>query len=324
MSSENAMTVAVTGSTGFVGRHTVRALADRGTTVRALYRNRDKARTTLPEASVEPVQGDVLDPASLDQLLEGCQAVVHTVGIIREREPSDFQHMHVRAVRNVIEAAERAGVSRMVHISALGVRPDAPTAYQRSKYDGEMLVRRSGLDWTIFRPSLIHGHDGEFVQMVSDMALGRMAPYVFMPYFANVDVNPPDLPKPVSATVQPVAVQDVAGAVVAALGCNETIGEVYPLGGSETLTWPEVLETIRDAHPLVTNKRRVVPVPAPLGKAVAEAARPLGLAAALPFGASEPVMAAEDSVCSNDKANRHFGFEPRPFRQAVEQYAAQL
>lgn len=323
MSEDHTMTVAVTGSTGFVGRHIVRTLVNRGCTVRALIRDPDKARTTLPVGNVHTVQGDLNDPRSLDTLLEGCQAVVHTVGIIREPHPGDFDKIHVDGTRAILEAAGRNGVSRVIHISALGVRANAPTGYQQSKYAAEKLVRSSGLDWTILRPSLIHGPDGEFMQMVRDMAIGRQAPFVCMPWFARVEITPP-VPKPVSARVQPVAVDDVAAAAAACLDRPATIGEVYPLGGSESLTWPEIMEAVRDEHPLATKKKRTCPVPAQLGWAVATVARPLGLAEAIPFGPSEALMATEDSTCSNDKAIRHFGFTPSPFRAGLKSYVAEL
>ncbi|MCA9312553.1 MAG: hypothetical protein KDA21_15165, partial [Phycisphaerales bacterium] len=135
---------------------------------------------------------------------------------------------------------------------------------------------------------------------------------------------PPALPRAVSARVQPVHVDDVANAAIACLDRNATIGEVYTLGGSETLTWPELMTAVRDEHPLADKKLKPRPVPAQLGWAMATAARPPGLAAALPFGPSEPLMAIEDSVCSNDKAVRHFGYTPTAFRSGLKAYVNAL
>ncbi len=321
-SSALATHTAVTGATGFVGRHVTRELVERSTRVRALARDREKVGGALPDEGVTPVFGDLSDRKALAELMRGCKSVVHCVGIRRETGPGvTFERVHVEGVQRVVDAAREAGVRRIVHISALGVRPDAPTDYQRTKWHGEQIVRTSGLDWTILRPSLIHGPDGELIQMMKGWVLGREAPHFFMPYFARVDGKPPAPPKLAAPKVQPVSVVDVAWAVGECLEQGESIGEVYELGGGEVLTWPEMLTTFRDALPYVESKKRIVPLPAPLGVAMARGAKTLGLGQMLPFGPDEPRMAQEDSVCSIAKAERHLGFEPVGFTPALREYA---
>lgn len=321
-------TVAIAGATGFVGRYVTRELLSRGYAVRALVRSTEKASEILPEDSrLTLVQGDIFEPETPAKLLEGATAAVNCIGIRREVGRITFEKMHVRVVEILIDAAIAAGLDRFVQISALGTRPNAKTEYHRSKFAGESLLRRSGLDWTILRPSLIHGPDGELMKMIKDWSLGRAAPHVFIPYFADADIDPtafpPKPPKPKSATMQPVSVEAVAGAVADALASPETIGEVYPLGGAERLTWPELLTHVRDHIPMA-GKKRIVPIPAHLGHAMAVAAKPLGLAQALPFGPSEPLMAIEDSTCDTTKAERDLGFAPPPFREAVVSYAERI
>lgn len=321
------MTVAVTGATGFVGRHVVRALRDAGHPVRALVRDREKARKTIPTEGVTWVVGDIAQQRAADELVAGCGAVVHCIGIRREVLPeATFARMHVEAVRVVTEAARRAGVRRYVHISALGTRPAAATEYHRSKFEGEEVVRKSGLDWTILRPSLVHGPDGEFIKMTKDWVLGRAAPWFVLPYFVRVSppAGFPPVPKIESAIVQPVHVDDLAEAVVAALHNRDTIGEVYPLGGSEVLDWPTLLTTVRDALPMTEKSKKPAPLPGVLGWLIAKKAEFLGFGAALPFGPSEPIMATEDNVCSTDKARAQLGFRPRPFTASMREYAAQV
>ena len=324
------MTVAVTGATGFVGRHAVAALLERGHAVRALVRSPDKARSTLPaDDRLERVGGDVFEPDVLEGLLTGADAVVHTIGIRRESPPEvTFERLHTRATRAALDASRRAGVRRIVHISALGTRPKAPTAYWRTKYDAEMLVRRSGLEWTILRPSIIHGPDGEFVQMIKAWVLGRAAPRFFLPYFSRVEMPkkkfPPKPPKFVSAQLQPVHVDDVAAAVADALARDDAKGEVYPLVGPETVDWPTLLRAVSDAMSMGDRSKPVRGIPAPMALCVAHIAKVLGLAGALPFGPSEPVMATEDSTASIAKARTHLGFSPRPFRESVAAYADRI
>lgn len=322
-------TVAVTGATGFVGRHVTQALIDAGHNVRALVRDPAKARATLPREGVTWVQGDVNDPRAIADLLKGATALLHSVGIRREFPPEvTFDRLHVRATRTVLEGAMNAGVQRVIHISALGTRANAPSAYHRTKFEAETLVRKSGLKWTILRPSLIHGHDSEIMKMAKDWVLGRAAPWFVLPYFVRVEPPEPGAfppkPKIESARIQPVHIDDVASAVVAALHNDETVGEVYPLGGPETLDWPTFLTSVRDALPITEKGKKPAPLPGLLGFAMAKAAEFIGMGAALPFGPSEPIMAIEDNTCATDKAKAQLGFRPKPFLSTMQQYAAQV
>lgn len=320
------MTIAITGATGFVGRHIVRALFDRGHAVRALVRDRDKARESLP-AGASWVFGDVTQPRSLAELMAGADAAVNCVGIRREFLPDvTFQGAHPRATLAIINAAKSAGVRRFIQISALGTRPNAATEYHRSKFEAETIVRQSGLEWTIFRPSIIHGPDGEFMKMAKDWVLGRAAPFFVLPYFARVapPTGFPPVPKPESATLQPVHVDDVAAAVVASLEKQEAIGEVYAIVGSEVLDWPNLLTTISRALPLSDGKKKPVPLPGVLASVAAQAAQAVGLGALLPFGPSEPIMAMEDNTAAMDKASQHLGLRPRAFTPSLREYAGKI
>lgn len=332
--SNQSWTVAVTGATGFVGRYIVRELLARGYGVRALLRDRAKGASVLPRptpddpsgASLEHVFGDVLDRAALRDLCAGCSAVIHTIGIRRELPPTiTFDRLHPRATRAVTEAALAAGADRFIHISALGTRAGAASAYHRSKYESECCVRASGLRWTILRPSMIHGPDGEFIQMVKGWALGREMPFVFIPYFTRpvlpIGFGPPAFE---SARVQPVSVGDVAFAAVESLQRDEAVGEVYPLGGPSQMDWPTMLGTVRDALPLADHSKRIVGIPGHAAMVNAIGAAAVGMGPMLPFGPSEPVMAMEDSVCSNEKARADLGFEPSDFTASVRGYAARI
>lgn len=326
MPSNTPMTIAVTGATGFVGRHIVRALLERGHTVKALVRDRQKARAALP-AGASWVFGDITSRAACSELMSGADAAVNCIGIRRELLPDvTFEAAHPRATLAAIDAARSAGVNRFIQISALGTRPNASTAYHRSKFEAETIVRQSGLDWTILRPSLIHGPDGEFMKLVKDWALGRSAPFFFLPYFARVAPPSgfPPVPKPESAMLQPVHVDDVAAAVVACLQRTNSIGEVYPIVGPELVDWPTLLNTIQRALPLADGKKRIVPLPGVLASAAAQAAEAVGLGAALPFGPSEPIMATEDNTAGMDKAQQHLALQPRAFTPSLRDYASQV
>ncbi len=316
-----AAVVAVTGATGFVGRFVVRELQSRGLPVRALVRDARKAARVLPAIGVELVTGDVLDADSMDELAAGASAMVHLVGIRRETPGGiTFRKLHVEATRNAVQAAERAGVSRYIQMSALGARPDAASKYHQTKWAAEEIVRGSALAWTIVRPSLILGPGGEFMQMATGWARGTEPPKRFMPYFCK---PAPSVGEPVpdtcdnSASVQPVSVADVASAIAAAIERDSAIGEVYPLVGPVAYSWPQMLVLIRDATPGAKPKIQPRGVPGVFAHYLALVMGKAGLGTLLPFGPSEPLMAIEDNTGSPAKARADLGVEPAPLDRVL-------
>ncbi|MBX3385762.1 MAG: NAD(P)H-binding protein [Phycisphaeraceae bacterium] len=341
--SSGPRTIAVTGASGFVGRYVVRELVKRGHRVRALVRSLEKAYDALGTASelrkagIELVVGDVCDARVADELVGPCGgdgAVVHLVGIIREVRgvtrndpPQTFERMHVRATRTMVEAAQRAGVKRYVQMSALGSGPEGRTEYQRTKWEAERIVRQSGLEWTVVRPSLIHGPDGEFIRMLGDLASGEIAPWFFIPYFVRMEKDdrvPAGGSEFVPAKVQPVYVEDVAKAIGESLERAESIGEVYPLVGSEVLNWQELSEFIRDALPGTNKKMGTWFIPGEHAAVMARVAGKVGLGSLLPFDEGQARMATEDSTADGLKARADLGVEARPFRETVRSYAGRV
>lgn len=312
-------TVAVTGSTGFVGRHVVRELLAKGYGVRALARTAESARAWLPrDERVQVVVGDALDPAALDTLCRGCWAAIGLVGIIREdRGGLSFKQAHVGAPRALLAACERAGVARYEHMSALGVSPTGRAEYQTSKFEGERLVAASGLNWTIFRPSMILGEGSGFITMAVRWAKGEAAPWLFMPYFTRgvEDTSVPLGPVTrVDPTVQPVAVEDVAAAFVAALGNERAYGETYNLVGPQRVAWPELLHKIRDRY-AAGSTAGAFGIPGELAALKANLAAFAGMKHVLPFDAGMAAMGSEDSVGELVKVREHLGLSPRPVLQ---------
>lgn len=314
-------TLAVTGATGFVGRHICRLAADRGWRIRALVRSLDSARRVLPGAGVQTLVGDVNDPGAVRELVSGVDVVAHLIGIRREVKPSvTYRRMHVDATRRVVEACRETGVQRYLHMSALGTRPNAAAEYHKTKWEAERLVRGSSLDWTIFRPSLIHGADGEFMQMAKGWVTQKAPPFLFLPYFVRVIPRIPT-PKWETPTVAPVAVEDVAQAFLAAAINPETIGEVYPLVGPDEMSWPDMLSAIRDAVPGANVSLRPFGIPNDAAWLHAKGAELLGVGSLLPFGTSEAIMGAEDNVASPAKAEAQLGVRPRAFEPSLRAYA---
>src|SRR5271154_4990836 len=151
--------ILVTGGTGFVGHEVVGELLALGYRVRLLTRHPDRRNRFTGHPRVECVQGDALRPDTLPAAMAGVEAVIHLIGIIAETSRVTYEQAHTEATRNLLAAAKQAGVTRWVQMSAIGTRPFARSRYHLTKWEAEELVRQSGLDWTIFRPSLIYGHD---------------------------------------------------------------------------------------------------------------------------------------------------------------------
>jgi NADH dehydrogenase len=296
--------------------------------VRALTRDRDKAREVLPSSErLSIVVGDVTDEAALASLVRGCWAAVNCIGIIRESGASTFQRAHVDAVRELVKACRAEGVKRFVQISALGVWDEGPARYQKTKFEGESIVKRSDLDWTILRPSIVHGVGSDFLRLAKGWVTGDSQPWFFLPYFSRgvyktfvpLAAKEPETPK-----VQPVAVEDVAWAVGAALEKPESIGEIYNLVGPDVLTWPQMLIAIRDAVPGANRRLKPLGIPGDLAALQAKVAGWVGLGGLLPFDEGMALMGAIDSTASLDKARSQLGFEPRAFVPALKGYAASL
>lgn len=294
------MTVLVIGGSGFVGRELVRQLRAAGHTPRVLARG-----THGVEAGVETVRGSVLQPETLAAACAGCDAVVHLVGIISEVGAQTYEHVHIDGTRNVLAAAQAAGVPRHVHMSALGTRPNAVARYHRSKWAAEEAVRASGLAWTIFRPSLIYGAGDGFVNL-----------------FARMSRWSPVLPVMGSGQnlVQPIAVADVARCFVAALTQPASVGQTYDLCGRERFSFTAVLDEILAA----TGRHRAkVHLPMPLARfqaAVLEWVFPTLLRQAPPLNRDQLLMLAEDNVGDPEPALRAFAFEPVKFREGIRRF----
>jgi uncharacterized protein YbjT (DUF2867 family) len=257
------MKVLVTGGTGFIGRQLCAELDERGHDVTALARSPDASG--LP-AGVSVVQGDVTDRASLD--FEGQEVVVNLVALSPLFQPTgDTTHesVHLDGTRNVVSEATDAGVSRIVQMSALGADPNGPTEYIRAKGKGEAVVEESALDWTIFRPSVVFGDGGEFVEFTKKLTPPYLAP----------------LPGGGRTRFQPIWVEDIASILADGVEDERHAGRIYEIGGPEVLTMAEVAKL---AHRSDGRSVTVVPVPMALAKLGSAAIDPVPF---IPFGSDQ-------------------------------------
>jgi NADH dehydrogenase len=316
--------VLVTGATGFVGRAVVRELVAAGHKPVCLARHHARRRSALGDqlaTGLETISGGLFDAAALAKGVSGVDAVIHLVGIIAEdrRQGQTFERVHVEGTQRVLTASGAAGVRRFVHMSAMGTRPNAVSRYHQTKWAAECLVRDSDLDWIIFRPSLIHGPDGEFMRVMR-----RLVCDATIPLFGFVPVPFPILPHfgDGLSRIQPVSVLDVARCCVAALRMPQAVRQTYELGGPEVMTWRELYRICRELIPGAKGWKPVLGQPVWAAKLMAMTMMKLPIfPRAMRFNVDQIVMSQEDSVGEVQPVEATFGIKLRGFRDELRRYA---
>ncbi len=236
-----ARSVLVVGGSGFVGRHIVNRLAAAGHRIVVPTRRRDNARALILLPTVDVVDADVNDAATLLRLARGMDAVINLVGILNEKGGETFAQVHLEVTKNVIAACNGAAVRRLVHMSALNADPAGPSRYLRTKGEAETAIVASGLDWTIFQPSVIFGREDSFLNLFAKLL--RLLPVVAL--------------AGAHARFQPAYVGDVADCFVRALDLDASIGRMYPLCGPKIYT---LRELVRYVGEVTGAERPIVPL----------------------------------------------------------------
>lgn len=300
---QTARQIFVTGATGFVGHAVLQRLCAEGHSVRCLVR-RGSETDLRGLGAIARIEGDILTRRGLEEEMAGCDAVIHLVGIIREHRATNvtFERVHTEGTRNVLEATKAAGIRRYVHMSALGTRRGAASRYHRSKWAAEEAVRASGLDWTIFRPSIIYGRGDGLVSMLASMVRRMPAVPVIGPGHQRV---------------QPVPVEHVAAGFAGALELPVTITQTYEVGGPQAVTMEELLDLIGRA----LGRRRVLKAHIPLG-VMTLLARLLHPLPGFPVTPDQLLMLGEDSVCDPRPFYETFTLEPVPLTVGLERMFA--
>ncbi len=276
--------ILILGGTGFVGRQLCSALVERsgGAAADLLVPSRrpERAKHLQSMPTVRLAAADVHDEAQLTALLRGRDAVVNLVAILHGSDAA-FERTHVALPRKLARACAAAGVRRVVHVSALGVGPDAPSRYLRSKTAGEAVLREAGLDLTVLRPSVIFGAHDRFLNLFATL----QAVFPVMPLAGA------------RARFQPVWVGDVAAAIDRALRDDATIGGTFECAGPAVYTLKELVEA---AGRWAGHRRPVIGLPDALGRLQA---------LAMEWVPGEPLM-SRDNLASMTVANVATGQHP--------------
>jgi uncharacterized protein YbjT (DUF2867 family) len=243
--------VTVFGGSGFVGRHVVRALAKQGWRVRVAVRRPDLAGHLQPMGGVGqimPLQANLRFPDSVMRAVQGADAVVNLVGILYESGRQSFDKVQAEGPRAIAMAAAKAGVSNVVHLSAIGADAQSPAAYARSKAAGEAAILEHVPSAVIMRPSIVFGPEDNFFNQFATLA--RYLPA--LPLIGGGETK-----------FQPVFVGDVAESVALALAGKAKPGAVYELGGPDVRSFRQILEYILAE---TGRKRPLIPIPFPIAE----------------------------------------------------------
>jgi uncharacterized protein YbjT (DUF2867 family) len=291
------MRIFLAGGTGFVGSHVRQALLAKGHSIRLLVHN----RSVGSEPGVEEVEGDVTLLSSFIDGVTGCDATVNLIGIIREvpRRDITFERIHVKATHNMISAALSAGVRRHLQMSALGTRADSPSGYFQSKFKGEQEVRDSGLDYTIFRPSIIFGPKDDFINKLA----GYLKSFPATPVVGDGEYQ-----------IQPISADDVARCFAEALEKPETIGKTYELCGPDRMSYNALLDTI--GRVIGKNKVRKVKNPLLLMRLIVPVLERFPF---FPITSDQITMLVQGNACDGNW-RKTFVFEPTSFEEGIRRY----
>jgi len=290
--------ILVTGGTGFVGSHLVKRLISENIRTRCLVRKASNIGG-LKEHGIEVAFGDVLDKASLEKAVEGVETVVHLVGIIVEKKGATFEIIHTRGTRNLAEACKAAGFRRFIYISALGSRENARSRYHKTKWEAEQLVKSSGMEYVIFRPSIMIGEGGEFIEMLSRIV--RRAPVIPI-----IDGE---------SKVQPIYVENTVDCIIKSLGDPRTTNRIFEIAGPEQITYKELFLTLMDVLG-IDNPTFEIPITFMWPVACALE----GMMDNPPITTQQLIMLQEDNICDITEMQEVFNLELMPLKEALKTF----
>jgi len=289
----------IAGGTGFVGGHLLDGLIASGYSMKCLVRS-GKAEKSLVDRGIDVIRGDITEPDTLKGILTAEDFVVHLVGIIQEKKGATFRSVHVEGTSNLLDEAKRAGVRHFFYQSALGSDKDSWSGYLKTKAEAEELVRGSGLEYTIFRPSLIIGPWDGFTKRLVDVI--KMSPVVPVPGDGK-------------ARFQPIYVKDWVTCMKKVLEDPASYTSEFDIGGPEHITYLEMIETLSKA---LGREKTIARIPMGIMKfstSLMEAVLP-----SPPVTSDQLRLLEMDNICDPMAVEKKFGFRPVSFREALKEF----
>jgi uncharacterized protein YbjT (DUF2867 family) len=295
--------VCILGGSGFVGTRLAERLSDAGVQVVVPTRFYERARHLLVLPTVDVIVADIHDESELRRVIAGSDAVVNLVGALHPENPGGYDAPHVDLPRSVVRACAAAGITRLLHMSALCADTNAPSEYLRSRAHGETAVwetaKNTGVRVTVFRPSIVFGRDDRFLNMFASLV--RMFPVIPL--------------GSAQARFQPIHVEDLVSVLAACLTRLDTAGQTYSLCGPTVYTLRELIDYVA----FIVGKRRPI----------VELGAGLSMLQAFVFEHLPGKLITRDNVRSMSVPNvcagpfpAAFGFQPAPMEAIVPRYLA--
>lgn len=295
------MKVFVTGGTGYVGSQIIQDLLNAGHEVTALVREGSESKLSADPDRIEIVKGDALEQESFSGALADCDAVIHLIAIIREfpQKGITFEKMNFETTKNVLEAARKHSISRFVYMSALGAKHDSKSSYFTTKAASEDLVKESGIDYTIFRPSIIHGPDDEFINYFA----GIMRTFHVIPIIGAGRYR-----------MQPIHLRNVSQAFVQSLTSVVAVNKTYEIAGPDRYPYRDMMGTIKGATgtwaiPMYQPKLLMVIL-----------AKLFQHFAFFPVTEAQIIMLYDENITEDNRIWEDFDIEPIGFEEGLREY----
>jgi len=300
--------IVVDGATGYVGSHLIAALAENGFAVRCLVHkgasNRDIEFLKSLNAKVYVADLENASPA-LSEAFSGAQIAVHLIGSIAPPKGETMQNLHVNQTDQLVKLCQENGIKKVVMVTALGSSSEAASNYHSTKWQAEELVRSSGLNYVIMRPSLIFGRqvgsrDSKLVaRLIQAIESKPMVPLI------NGGVN----------LIQPIFIGDLVKALVAVIEREDLVNQTYELGGANVISMKQFVDMLMDT---LKTKKPVVGLPEPLAVLLATC---MEATSRVPLISRDQVrIAKNNNVCQTNDLSVKLGIEPRHIKAGLSTY----
>lgn len=297
--------ILVTGAAGFAGSRIITRLVEQGEKPRALVRSSAQAAAILPTAAIEMAVGDTTQPETLKAAVAGIETIIHCAFITANRKQGpgvNYYETNVTGTRNLLAAAREAGVKRIVELGGLGTQPSTPESYMETRYQADVAIKASGLDWSILGPSVQFGKGAAFFKGLADLI--RSTPLV-TPVIGSGNLR-----------FQPIWVEDVVTCILKMAQQPESYdGRVIEVGGPEIYSYNEILDMLMQAL-----GRRRIKLPSPKAFAALGAAAMSALLPNPPITPAAIELFEFENTAALDSVVYNFGFQPMSWRVYLHEH----
>ena len=298
------MKVSIFGGSGFVGDYLINELLKKDYKIYALVRLSNEKKIQK-SSQIKIITGDIDNSTAIEQTMMNSQAIIYNIGIIRESKYKgiSFENLHYEGLKKCVKVAKNLNIKRFILMSANGVKENG-TKYQKTKFKAEQYLKSSGLDWTIFRPSLIFGDSNnkkEFCKELRDEMLSM--PFPVPLFFEGIQFWNAG-----KFEMSPIHVKDIAAIFVKSLTMKNTVNKIYHLGG-ENINWKAIIKEI--AYASNKESKMFIPAPAIVLKVLSQILGPM-----LPVSKDQLTMLMEGNICDSTEVFDLFGIkDPIMFKQ---------